>query len=207
MSAVLADTSVWIAHFREPNPALQTLLSADQVLCHPILLIEIACGTPPAPRERTLSDLRQLRFATVANTDETLALIERELSAPTATYCIYQETLGLTPLAITLIFAIYSLTMVVAFLTVARLSDFVGRKPMILAALLLNALALALFMEANTVTVLMVARAVQGIATGIALATLGAALTACSKFSGPILNGASRKSAARIRYVLECWKS
>jgi predicted nucleic acid-binding protein len=78
MSLVLADTSVWVAHFRKPNPALQTLLSADQVLCHPMVLIEIACGTPPAPRERTLSDFRQLRSATVANTDETLALIERE---------------------------------------------------------------------------------------------------------------------------------
>ena len=78
MSHVLADTSVWIAHFRKPNPALQTLLSADQVLCHPMVLIEIACGTPPAPRQRTLSDLRQLRATTVANTDETLALIERE---------------------------------------------------------------------------------------------------------------------------------
>jgi hypothetical protein len=41
-------------------------------------LIEIACGTPPAPRARTLSDLRQLRCATVANTEETLALIESE---------------------------------------------------------------------------------------------------------------------------------
>ena len=78
MSLVLADTSVWVAHFRKPNAVLQTLLSADQVLCHPMILIEIACGTPPAPRERTLSDLRQLRSATVANTDETLALIERE---------------------------------------------------------------------------------------------------------------------------------
>ena len=58
MSLVLADTSVWIAHFRKPNRTLQTLLSADQVLCHPMVLIEIACGTPPAPRERTLSDLR-----------------------------------------------------------------------------------------------------------------------------------------------------
>jgi predicted nucleic acid-binding protein len=78
MSLVLADTSIWVAHFRKPNPVLQTLLSVDQVLYHPMVLIEIACGTPPAPRERTLSDLRQLRSATVANTDETLALIERE---------------------------------------------------------------------------------------------------------------------------------
>jgi len=78
MSLVLADTSVWIAHFRKHNTALQILLSADQVLCHPMLLFEIACGTPPAPRERTLNDLRQLRSATVANTEEILALIARE---------------------------------------------------------------------------------------------------------------------------------
>jgi predicted nucleic acid-binding protein len=78
MGLVLADTSVWVAHFRKPNRVLQTLLSADQVLCHPMVLIEIACGTPPAPRERTLTDLRQLRSAVVASTDETLALIERE---------------------------------------------------------------------------------------------------------------------------------
>jgi len=78
MSLVLADTSVWVAHFRKSNPALETMLSADQVLCHPMVLIEIACGTPPAPRERTLRDLRLLRSATVANTEETLALIERE---------------------------------------------------------------------------------------------------------------------------------
>lgn len=78
MGLVLADTSVWISHFRKPNPVLQALLSSDQVLCHPLVLIEIACGTPPAPRERTLGYLRQLRSATVATTDETLALIERE---------------------------------------------------------------------------------------------------------------------------------
>ena len=78
MNLVLADTSVWIAHFRKPNPMLRTLLSADQVLYHPMVLIEIACGTPPAPRKHTLSDLKQLRCATIATTEETLALIERE---------------------------------------------------------------------------------------------------------------------------------
>jgi predicted nucleic acid-binding protein len=78
MTLVLADTSVWISHFCRRSPVLQTLLSADQIICHPMVLIEIACGTPPAPRERTLSDLRHLRSATVANTEEALALIERE---------------------------------------------------------------------------------------------------------------------------------
>jgi len=78
MSLVLADTSVWISHFRKSNPVLQTRLSADKVLCHPMVLIEIACGTPPVPRDHTLSNLRQLRSATASNTEETHALIERE---------------------------------------------------------------------------------------------------------------------------------
>ena len=78
MTLVLADTSVWVAHFRNANPVLQTLVAMDQVLCHPLIVLELACGTPPAPRERTIGDLKKLRQAIVATTDETLALIERE---------------------------------------------------------------------------------------------------------------------------------
>jgi predicted nucleic acid-binding protein len=73
---VLADTSVWIAHFRVSNPQLQALLVRDQILCHPLVLIELACGTPPAPRERTLGELRKLQPAAIATADEILALIE-----------------------------------------------------------------------------------------------------------------------------------
>lgn len=78
MSLVLADTSVWVAHFRIANPVLQSLLAMDQVLCHPLIVLELACGTPPAPRGRTLGDLKKLQQAVVATTDETLALIERK---------------------------------------------------------------------------------------------------------------------------------
>jgi predicted nucleic acid-binding protein len=75
---VLVDSSVWVAHFRKPNPLLQSLLSTNQVLCHPLIIIELACGTPPAPRDRTLGDLRKLQQAVVSTTDETLKLIEKE---------------------------------------------------------------------------------------------------------------------------------
>jgi predicted nucleic acid-binding protein len=78
VSLILADTSVWVAHFRNANPMLQSLLAMDQVLCHPLIVLELACGTPPAPRERTLGDLRKLRQAVTATTDEILALIEKE---------------------------------------------------------------------------------------------------------------------------------
>jgi hypothetical protein len=66
------------AHFRKTDARLQDLLQNDQVLCHPLIVIEIACGTPPNPRTRTLSDLRMLRQPAIATPDEILALIERE---------------------------------------------------------------------------------------------------------------------------------
>lgn len=78
MSRVLADTSIWVAHFRAANPVLQTLIAQDRILGHPLVIIELACGTPPAPRQRTLADLRLLQQAVVATPDETLELIERE---------------------------------------------------------------------------------------------------------------------------------
>jgi predicted nucleic acid-binding protein len=78
MSAVLADSSVWVAHFRKSNRLLQSLLAADRLLCHPLIVLELACGTPPAPRERTLSDLVKLQQSLIATTQETLGLIEKE---------------------------------------------------------------------------------------------------------------------------------
>jgi hypothetical protein len=57
---------------------LQSLLAMDQVLCHPLIVLELACGTPPTPRERTIGDLKKLQQAVVATTDEMLVLIEKE---------------------------------------------------------------------------------------------------------------------------------
>ena len=79
MAAVLADSSVWGSAFpRKPNDTLQSLLAADQLLCHPLIVLELACGTPPGPRERTLGDLKTLQTSVVATTEETFELIERE---------------------------------------------------------------------------------------------------------------------------------
>jgi predicted nucleic acid-binding protein len=78
VTMVLADTSVWVRHFRRADAALQSLVSADRVLCHPLILVELACGTPPAPRDRTLRDLSALQRPVVATIDETMELIEQE---------------------------------------------------------------------------------------------------------------------------------
>lgn len=75
---ILVDTSVWVDHFRNGNPALAHLLARDAVLVHPYVLAELACGTPPAPRKRTLEDLARLRPASQASQAELLDFIERE---------------------------------------------------------------------------------------------------------------------------------
>ena len=76
--SVLVDASVWVAHFRDPNTELVGLLAQDAVLMHPFVLAELACGTPPAPRARTLLHLSLLRPAHQASQQELLAFIERE---------------------------------------------------------------------------------------------------------------------------------
>lgn len=78
MAGVLVDTSVWIRHFRRADALLTQLLLGDEVLCHPLVMVELACGTPPAPRDHTLGSLRQLRQTAIAAPEETLALIERK---------------------------------------------------------------------------------------------------------------------------------
>lgn len=76
MTMVLADTSIWVAHFRKSNASFATLLANDQILSHPLVLIELACGSPPAPHSKTLSYIKKLRRAVVATSEETLSLIE-----------------------------------------------------------------------------------------------------------------------------------
>ena len=75
---VLVDTSVWVDHFRRPNAVLAELLALDQVLTHPLVVGELACGTPPEPRLRTLGDMALLLPADQAAPAEVRDFIERE---------------------------------------------------------------------------------------------------------------------------------
>jgi predicted nucleic acid-binding protein len=76
--SVIIDTSVWVDHFRNRNDALINLIEADLALTHRMVLVELACGTPLAPRTRTLADIGLLRPCNQANLDEVMNLIERE---------------------------------------------------------------------------------------------------------------------------------
>ncbi len=75
---VLVDTSVWVDHFKNSNMKLRELLNQDNVLSHPMIIGELACGTSPAPRTRTLNDIKLLKMANQANFNEVLGFIERD---------------------------------------------------------------------------------------------------------------------------------
>ena len=109
-------------------------------------------------------------------------------AAPTPLYHQYQEAFGLTPFMLTVIFGAYVLSLLGALLTVGSLSDYIGRRPAILAALSLNVVAMVMFISADSAATLIAARAVQGFATGLATATLGAAIMDTDRSRGPVLN-------------------
>jgi Major Facilitator Superfamily len=109
-------------------------------------------------------------------------------SAVTPLYHLYQASMHLTPFWITIVFSSYVASLLAALLTVGGLSDYVGRRPVILAALLLNAVAMILFSEARDVWQLILARMVQGLSVGVGTTALGAAILDTNRARGPLLN-------------------
>jgi MFS family permease len=97
-------------------------------------------------------------------------------SAPSPLYPIYQQEFGFSALELTTIFAVYVLALLLSLLTVGRLSDFIGRRPVLAGALVVEAAAMAVFLAADGTPWLLAARVVQGIATGAAIGVLGAYL-------------------------------
>ena len=142
----------------------------------------IDCLAAPQPRA-SLSDKTTIVIAVI-----TAMTFAASGAAPTTLYQRYQEALGLTPFVLTIIFGAYVLSLLGALLTVGSLSDYIGRRPAILAALALNVAALIMFISANSAAALIVARIVQGFATGLATATLGAAIMDIDRGRGPVLN-------------------
>ena len=89
---------------------------------------------------------------------------------------MYQQQWGFPTSTLTLVFAVYVLGLLATILVVGALSDHVGRRPVLIAAIALEAVALLLFLVAGGVATLLAARLVQGIATGAAITTLSAAV-------------------------------
>ena len=73
--AILVDTSVWINHFRSNSPLLRRLLDNDLVVCHPLVIGEIACGNMKH-RSELIESLSVLPTTPLIEYQEVLTFIE-----------------------------------------------------------------------------------------------------------------------------------
>lgn len=72
---VLVDTSVWVSHLRQGNSRLTTLLNDGEVMCHPFIVGELACGNLKK-RTEILSLLQTLPMSIEAEHEEVLQFID-----------------------------------------------------------------------------------------------------------------------------------
>ncbi|MFD0758383.1 MFS transporter [Arthrobacter ulcerisalmonis] len=116
---------------------------------------------------------RRLGFGLIA---AATAAMMAGASAPSPFYPTLQEQLHLLPVATTGVFAVYAVALLAALLVFGSISDHLGRRPVISAAFILLAASVTAFLLADSLTMLLVARVLQGIASGVLLTTLSAAI-------------------------------
>jgi MFS family permease len=132
----------------------------------------MASGTRRRPAAaRRLSRAASFRVVALV---QGLAMLASGLPSPL--YGVYQQEWGFSTLTLTLVFAVYCLGVLTSLLVAGRVSDEIGRLPVLIAALVGLIAATLLFLAAQSVAWLLVARTLQGLATGVALAAAGAAL-------------------------------
>jgi predicted MFS family arabinose efflux permease len=119
-------------------------------------------------------------------------------SAPSPLYVVYQATWGFSATTLTTVFAVYAVALLVALLTVGGLSDHLGRRPVLLAALAAEAVAMILFATASGVGWLVLARAVQGLATGAATGAISAGLVDLQPAGNPKLGSLVNSAAPTL---------
>ena len=112
-------------------------------------------------------------------------------SAPTPLYAVYQQRWGFSPITTTIVFGVYALTVLASLLTLGRLSDYVGRRPVLLTALAVQVAAMVVFAAADGVGGLLIARVIQGLSTGAALGAIGAAMLDIDTERGALANAMS----------------
>ena len=141
-------------------------------------------------------------------------------SAPSPLYEFYAREWGLGSAAVTVIFAVYAVAVLLTLLVVGSLADHLGTRPVLLGAVALQIGAMMTFAFAPGPEMLLAARALQGVATGAAMGAAGAALLAfegtARRGRGSLVNSAASPvglsigalgSASLVRFLPEPTKT
>ncbi|MFL5870416.1 MAG: MFS transporter [Solirubrobacterales bacterium] len=110
-------------------------------------------------------------------------------AVPSPLYPVYQTEWDFSSITLTSVFAVYAVALLAALLVVGSISDHIGRRPTLLAALSVEIVAMVAFAAAGDVGWLFAARILQGLATGTAMGALSAALIDLQPKSKPWLGG------------------
>ncbi len=97
-------------------------------------------------------------------------------SVPSPLFVVFQGRWGFSSGMLTVAFSVYSLVLLVTLLVAGSLSDHLGRKPVIVAALAIQVASMALFLRADGIGGLLAARIVQGLSMGVVNGALSAAV-------------------------------
>ncbi|MGW0044377.1 MFS transporter [Rhodococcus sp. NPDC003348] len=97
-------------------------------------------------------------------------------SAPSPFYPVIQAELGFTPVMTTAVFAVYAIALLATLLVVGSVSDHLGRRPVISVGFVLLAVSVVLFWHADSAPGFVAARILQGVASGVLLSALSAAV-------------------------------
>lgn len=95
-------------------------------------------------------------------------------AAPSPFYPVLQVELGYSQATSTVVFAIYAVALLITLLVTGSLSDHLGRRPVLSVGFFVLAASMLLFWHTDSLAVLLTARTVQGVATGLLLSTLAA---------------------------------
>ncbi|WP_299260215.1 MFS transporter [uncultured Kushneria sp.] len=106
---------------------------------------------------------------------------------PTPLYQLYQQSWGFSTSMLTLVFASYLFALLVTLLFTGALSDYLGRRPVIFAGLVIELASMGCFLLAGDLEWLFAARLLQGMATGIVTSALSAALMDSDRQRGPVM--------------------
>lgn len=139
-------------------------------------------------RVRGTRDRARLERRRVAGLASITVVFLATSSAPTPLYSRYQREWGFSDQLVTIIFGAYALALLVTLLSAGRLSDHLGRRRVVIAGTIVQVVAMAMFIEANSVASLLAARIIQGVATGVTLGAVGAAMLDINPRVGAIAN-------------------
>jgi predicted nucleic acid-binding protein len=118
LMAILFDTSVWIRHFRSPEPELVSALEEDTVFIHEAVIGELAVGRIPKPKS-TINDLLRLPFAPTVPFRELLDLLMKRNLVSKGLSWVDVQLIG-SCLAGDLDLSTYDLTLAAAWKTIRR---------------------------------------------------------------------------------------